>query len=179
MSIEKPGSGVEKKDVSESDFERDMGGLEVKLERILNGKDVNYTEELKKIEDHLVVMKEKYKGKTEILEFLGAVSGWFATIGILVGTLTAMLAKPEMSATAYGTGLSIVFLSEAAAGLFVVDKAKEIKNNIEGLINRSREFTSVYLHKGGATYDARGRLEVTKEQVEWARGMEEDEMKKS
>lgn len=185
MSIEKLDSSAEKKDLSERDLERDLSGLENGLQRILNDKDVNYAEEMKKIEEHLAVMKKKYEGKEKIIGFIDAFGSVFlgGGIALAIGSfpLGYALGSPATSLMmgAEGmAGMSIKALSEFAVGP-TKEKAEKLKNNIEDLINKSREFTSVYLHKGGAEYDARGRLEVTKEQVEWARGMEEDNRKKS
>ena len=180
MSFEKPIFGTakiakaEKQEVSERDLESDLGGLESGLQRILDGKDVDYAGEMKKIEGHLAVMKKKYEGKEKIINFLDRWSDAFSTIGLGFALLSIPigLARGFEPASNLGTagmvGMSIKALSEFVNGPNR-KKAQEIRNNIEELINKSREFTSVYLHKGGAEYDGRGRLEVTGDQVENAR----------
>jgi len=184
MSFEKPSFGVakvakvekaEKQEISERDLESDLGGLESGLQRILDGKDVDYAGEMKKIEGHLAVMKRKYEGKEKIINFIDEFGNAFLNGGIAlaIGSFPVgyALGSPAVSLImgAEGmAGMSIKALSEFAVGP-TKEKAEKLKNNIEELIIKSREFTSVYLHKGGAEYDARGRLEVTGEQREKAR----------
>src|SRR3989344_5826726 len=126
MSFEKPNAEVEKKDISEKDLGKDLANLESGLQRILNGKDVNYAEEMKKIEEHLAVMNKKYEGKEKVINFIREVSPYAAAgagVGALLGVL---LGDMRMASLGFGGASSLLYLSETATGPTKI-KAQELR----------------------------------------------------
>ena len=185
MAYEKPNIAVaaEVKAVKKVEEEaspeirEDMEMLASSLEELLTIDVSEVDDRIKRIEKHVDELRDKYRGKLKVgqrLEYIGhGLVGITTAAAVVIGIMNRSVETPGMIALGGLAASSITDIFRRGK----IWEAKNLRNDILKLVDKTRELSDASLKKGGAQKNEVDQLIVTEGQIERARGEMDEDLK--